>query len=140
MVENGSPRMASMLTMAHELTHIWQYINWNDKEIRRIYGDKLYLQVYEGMAIWVEIQYAYLISEPARAKREELITSYRADEYGYGFLRYESNYPFSTGTVIVRPTPFENVKLPLDPAYCGPIQRTIYGTGTNPDVGDDSNG
>jgi hypothetical protein len=23
LVENGSPRMASILTMAHELTHIW---------------------------------------------------------------------------------------------------------------------
>ena len=131
MIENGSPRMASMLTMAHELTHIWQYINWNDKELRMIYGSGLYLQVYEGMAKWVEIQYAYLINEPARAKREELITSYRADEYGYGFLRYVSNYPFSTGTVIVRPTPFENIKMPLDPAYCGPIKRTIYGTGAN---------
>ena len=95
--------------------------------------------IYEGMAKWVEIQYAYLINEPARAKREELITSYRADEYGYGFLRYVSNYPFSTGTVIVRPTPFQNTKMPLDPAYCGPIKRTIYGTGFNQVAEDDQN-
>ena len=139
MIENGSPRMASMLTMAHELTHIWQYINWNDREIRRIYGNALYLQIYEGMAKWVEIQYAYLINEPARAKREELITSYRADEYGYGFLRYVSIFPFSTGTVIVRPPPFQNTKMPLDPAYCGPIKRTIYGTGFNQVAEDDQN-
>lgn len=119
LVENGSPRMASMLTMAHELTHIWQYIHWNDKHIRRKYGRKMRLEIYEGMAKWVEIQYAYLINEPATAKREEIITSYREDEYGYGFLRYRANYPFSTGTVITKPTPFMDVETPLDPAFCG---------------------
>ena len=117
-VENGSPRMASMLTMAHELTHIWQYVNWDDKQIRKKYGDKLYLQVYEGMAKWVEIQYAYLINEPAVAKREEIITSYREDEYGYGFLRYRAAYPFSLGTVITKPTPFMNKETPLPLEYC----------------------
>lgn len=121
LVENGSPRMASMLTMAHELTHIWQYLNWNDKDIRRKYGKHLYLQVYEGMAKWVEVQYAYLINEIAVAKREEIITSYREDEYGYGFLRYCANYPFSLGTIITRPTPFLNKDYPLDLQYCGAV-------------------
>ena len=129
MVENGSPRMASMLTMAHELTHIWQYINWNDKEIRKKYGKELRLQIYEGMAKWVEIQYAYLINEPARAKREEIITSYRQDEYGFGFLRYLAQYPFSLGTVITKPTPFMNIETPLDMEYCGPITPTYIHAG-----------
>ena len=118
MVENGSPRMASMLTIAHELTHIWQYINWNKKAIIKKYGKKMRLQIYEGMAKWAEIQYAYLINEPAVAKREEIITSHRTDEYGIGFLRYRANYPFSTGTVITKATPFMNVHTPLDPQYC----------------------
>ena len=121
MVENGSPRMASMLTIAHELTHIWQYLNWNDKYIKKKYGKGMRLEIYEGMAKWVEIQYAYLINEATVAKREEIITSYRDDEYGHGFLRYHANYPFSTGTVITRPTPFENIEEPLDPQYCGAI-------------------
>lgn len=121
MVENGSPAMASMLTMAHELTHIWQYLNWNDKEIVRKYGKKLRLEVYEGMAKWVEIQYAYLINEPAAAKREELITAFRQDEYGRGFLRYLANYPFSLGTVVVHNTPFMFVEQPLDPQFCGDV-------------------
>lgn len=133
LVENGSPRMASMLTMAHELTHIWQYLNWDDKEIRRRYGNNLRLQIYEGMAKWVEIQYAYLINEPAVAKREEIITSYRQDEYGFGFLRYRANYPFSTGTVITRPTPFMNPNDPLSPQYCREIQ-TPYSEGTEIDA------
>lgn len=121
MIENGSPRMASMLTMAHELTHIWQYVNWNDKAVKKKYGKNMRLEIYEGMAKWVEIQYAYLINEPAVAKREEILTSYREDEYGYGFLRYRANYPFSTGTVITKPTPFMNVETPLAPEYCGTI-------------------
>lgn len=119
LVENGSPRMASMLTMAHELTHIWQYINWKDKNIKKKYGKELRLEVYEGMAKWVEIQYAYLINEPAVAKREEIITENRRDEYGLGFLRYRANYPFSRGTVITKPTPFLDVETPLSLDYCG---------------------
>ncbi len=119
MIENGSPRMSSMLTIAHELTHIWQYINWNDKEIVKKYGKNMRLEVYEGMAKWAEIQYAYLINEPSTAKREEIITTYRNDEYGRGFLRYRANYPFSLGTVITKATPFMNVETPLDEQYCG---------------------
>ena len=122
LVENGSPRMASMLTMAHELTHIWQYINWNDKQIKKKYGKELNLEVYEGMAKWAEIQYAYLINEPATAKREEIITSLRDDEYGHGFLRYRANYPFSLGTVITKRTPFMNINEPLEAEYCGPVR------------------
>ena len=132
LVENGSPRMASMLTMAHELTHIWQYINWNDKAIRKKYGKKMRLEIYEGMAKWVEIQYAYLINEPAIAKREEIITSYRDDEYGRGFLRYRANYPFSLGTVITKMTPFMNVETPLDPEFCGPFTVVMPTDGINP--------
>lgn len=132
LVENGSPRMASMLTMAHELTHIWQYINWNDKAIRKKYGKKMRLEIYEGMAKWVEIQYAYLINEPATAKREEIITFYRDDEYGHGFMRYRANYPFSTGTVITKMTPFMNVETPLDSEYCGPFTVIVPTNGINP--------
>lgn len=138
LIENGSPRMASMLTMAHELTHIWQYINWNDKAIRKKYGKKMRLEIYEGMAKWVEIQYAYLINEVAVAKREELITAYRDDEYGHGFLRYRANYPFSTGTVITKPTPFLNIDTPLSPEYCGTITVRMPTNGINPgDINND---
>jgi len=131
-VENGAPRMATMLTMAHELTHIWQYINWKDKDIRRKYGRDMRLEIYEGMAKWVEIQYAYLINEPATAKREEINTSYRDDEYGHGFLRYRANYPFSLGTVITKDTPFMNKEEPLDQMYCGEITVKLPTDGINP--------
>lgn len=132
MIESGSPRMSSMLTMVHELTHIWQYLNWNDKAIVDKYGKDMRLEIYEGMAKWVEIQYAYLINEPAVAKREEIITAYREDPYGWGFLRYRENYPFSTGTVITRPTPFMDTETPLDPQYCGTITVRMPTNGANP--------
>ncbi len=121
LVENGSPRMASVLTMAHELTHIWQYLNWNRKQIRRTYGKALELEIYEGMAKWVEVQYALLLNEQALAKRTEIMTAYRDDEYGRGFLRYRENYPFSQGTYITRNTPFMFPEMPLAEEYCGEI-------------------
>lgn len=121
MIENGSPRMSSILTMAHELTHIWQYINWDRNEIKKLYGKDLVQEIYEGMAKWVEVQYAYLINEPVTAKREEYAASKRKDEYGRGFLRLRANYPFSTGTFITRSTPFAHIKQPLDMQYCGEI-------------------
>lgn len=112
LLENGAPRISAVMTIAHELTHIWQYLNWNDKAIRRQYGN-LELEVYEGMAKWVEIQYAILINENENAIREEINTRRRQDEYGYGFLRYIEKYPFSRGQYITRETPFMNPEHPL---------------------------
>lgn len=117
LIENGSPRISSMLTMAHELTHIWQYINWRENEIADKYGKESLDEIYEGMAKWVEVQYAYLINEPAVAKREEIRTAYRNDVYGKGFIRFCEVYPFSTGNVLNGPTPFFNVHDPLDPRF-----------------------
>ena len=113
-VENGSPRMMTMLTIAHELTHIWQYQNWNDKAIRKKYGKDLYLQIYEGMAKWVEIQYLYLVGETNVARREEYITRNRQDEYGIGFCLYEDRYPLSREAMFCEETPFTPNSYPFD--------------------------
>jgi hypothetical protein len=113
LIENGSPRMASIMTIAHELTHIWQYINWNDKALNATYGKDMNLELYEGMSKWVEIQYAILINEVAVAKREEIETKMRDDAYGHGFIKYLGRYPFSMGSHITKPTPFQDVNRPL---------------------------
>lgn len=123
LIENGAPRMSSALTMAHELTHIWQYVNWDAKKIRKTYGASLELEIYEGMAKWAEVQYAYLINERARAKREEIITMQREDEYGNGFLRYTANYPLTEDTILSGETPFMHPDLPLKFEYCGGVRR-----------------
>ena len=107
LLENGAPRLQSAMTMAHEMTHIWQYLNWNRKEITQSYGKEHELEVYEGMAKWAEIQYAYLIGEPAAAKMEEMITENRDDEYGRGFIMYRKKYPLSYGVSLSgKKTPF----------------------------------
>lgn len=134
LLENGSPRVLTMLTIAHELTHIWQYINWDDKAITKKYGKKLRLQIYEGMAKWVEIQYAYLINEPVIAKREEIITTSRDDEYCRGFLRYRANYPLSLGTVITKRTPFLGGDTPLDAEYCAEFVADVNDKGCKENV------
>ena len=112
-MENGAPRMQSTMTIAHELTHIWQYLNWDKKTILRNYGKAQELEVYEGMAKWSEIQYAYLIGESAAAKREEMIARVRQDEYGRGFCKYIAKYPLSTEIKLKGDTPFNDREIPL---------------------------
>ena len=113
LLENGAPRLRALMTLVHEMTHIWQYRNWDEAEIIRQYGQEQRKEVYEGMARWSEIQYAYLIGETATAKREEICTRFQDDEYGHGFLKYVSRYPISEGTQLEGATPFEDKKTPL---------------------------
>ena len=113
LVENGAPRLQATMTMVHEMTHIWQYLNWNEKEILNRYGQDQNLEIYEGMAKWVEIQYAYLLGEIATGKREELITRSRDDAYGKGFVKYAGRYPLSIGPLSGRGIPFDDPKKPL---------------------------
>jgi hypothetical protein len=112
LIENGAPRLQSTMTMVHEMTHIWQYLHWDAKEIRSQYGNDE-LEVYEGMAKWVEIQYTYMLNEVEAAKREELITRCREDAYGTGFVKFAEKYPLSIGGRPGGASPFDNTKTPL---------------------------
>ena len=40
-IENGAPKLAAITTIAHELTHIWQYLNWDQKEVLARYGHEI---------------------------------------------------------------------------------------------------
>lgn len=110
LIENGAPKLAICGTIAHELTHIWQYLNWNDRTIRRTYGRKAKTAIYEGMAKWAEIQYLMFMNELAYAKRQEICTLMSGGEkYGAGFRRYLEAYPLISG--IIAPadrTPFHS--------------------------------
>lgn len=110
-IENGSPKLAAMATIAHELTHIWQYLNWNEKEINAKYGRQNSLEVYEGMAKWAEIQYLLFLNEIGYAKRQEIITKQRNDEYGRGFIKFYEKYGLSYNQS-KKNTPFDE-KYPL---------------------------
>ena len=116
-IENGSPRLATIATTAHELTHIWQYLNWNSRKIKAIYKQKKIRDiVYEGMASWVEIQTLYMIGEFTYAQEQEQILENRAqdpeDVYGVGFLLYREKYGMNRQGEIPTSTPF-NVFPPL---------------------------
>lgn len=106
-VENGSPRLATIETMVHELTHIWQYVNWDDKDIKKNYPKSEQRDiVYEGMAVWVSIQYLYLIGENSYAMQQEILQASREDVYGVGFRMYLSKYPLVKDASLVRYSPF----------------------------------
>lgn len=92
-IENGSPRLAAIETIAHELTHIWQFINWNKREIEALYGNGLVkLAVYEGMAVWTSVQTLYVMGETSYAYMLEMMQSSREDVYGIGFNWYREKY------------------------------------------------
>jgi hypothetical protein len=112
-VENGAPKLAAVANIVHELTHIWQYINWNRAKICSHYGKEKEKLVYEGMAMWTEIQYLYFLNEVSYAKRQEIYTSGRIDAYGQGFVKYAEQYPLVYGPGYQKVLPF-NKELPLE--------------------------
>lgn len=113
-LENGAPRISLIATFAHELTHIWQYVNWDNKKGFRKCANSKRLLIYEGMAKWAEIQYLYLIGETDAAAREEYITRNRDDEYGIGFRLYEDYYPLTREAMVCEETPFTPDRYPFD--------------------------
>jgi hypothetical protein len=114
-VENGAPKIAAVANIVHELTHIWQYINWNRMKIRSRYGRENELLVYEGMAKWTEIQYLLFLNEVSYAKRQEIYTRARDDAYGRGFIKYTGQYPLVYGPGYRKTSPF-NKEWPLETA------------------------
>jgi hypothetical protein len=112
-VENGAPKIAAVANIVHELTHIWQYLNWNRQKIRSHYGAENELLVYEGMAKWTEIQYLFFLNEVSYAKRQEIYTRGRDDAYGRGFVKYAGQYPLVYEPGYRKTSPF-NKELPLE--------------------------
>jgi hypothetical protein len=112
-VENGAPKIAAVANIVHELTHIWQYINWDRAKIRSHYSKENELLVYEGMAKWTEIQYLFFLNEVSYAKRQEIYTRGRSDAYGRGFVKYAEQYPLVFGPGYRKASPF-NKEWPLD--------------------------
>jgi hypothetical protein len=112
-VENGAPKIAAVANIVHELTHIWQYINWNRIKVRMHYGKDNELLIYEGMAKWTEIQYLLFLNEISYAKRQEIYTRGRNDPYGQGFIKYAGQYPLVYGPGYRKTSPF-NKEWPLE--------------------------
>lgn len=111
-VENGAPRMAAISTMAHELTHVWQNSNWDEKSIQKKYGKKYTLVVYEGMANWVQIQYLLLTREFDFALWQHHYAMARPDVYGIGYRIFLERYPLAFDAEIDKDSPFQQA-MPL---------------------------
>jgi hypothetical protein len=105
-IENGAPSLAAISTLAHELTHVWQYSHWADKAIIARYGKRNRLAVYEGMATWVQIQYLFCIRESAFAERQEAYALQRTDEYGVGYRWFLERYPIKRDGDVRHGAPF----------------------------------
>ena len=106
-LENGSPQMATIVTIVHELTHIWQYRNWKVKEIKKYYPTREQRDmVYEGMAVWASVQFLYLIGEISYATKMEMAESNRSDIYGQGFRKFCEKYPLIKDSSILSYSPF----------------------------------
>lgn len=107
-IENGSPRMPAVLTMAHELTHVWQFKNWDDKTIAKTYGARNQSAIYEGMASWAMIQYLLFTRDLEFANRQINYLLARDDVYGDGFKAYIERYPLSFSGEVDDDTPFHH--------------------------------
>lgn len=105
-LENGAPALAVITTMAHELTHIWQFINWNENTIATRYGQENRLVVSEGMATWAMIQYLICVGEVQHAQRQKAYALLRDDEYGAGFRLFCERYPLDWAGAIGHRSPF----------------------------------
>lgn len=122
LIENGSPRLATVDTAVHELTHIWQYLNWNEGEIRRIYAQRKPEHtkmaqdiIYEGMTMWSAVQLLYAMGETSYAKQQEQLAAVRNDIYGIGFRLYRERYDLTRDGDAPALMPFASFP-PLDPA------------------------
>lgn len=109
-IENGAPALAAMTTIAHELTHIWQFANWDQAMIDRLYGVERRLIVTEGMATWAQVQFLLCIKEFEYAQRQQAYAQQRDDEYGAGFRMFCERYGLSDAGVVGRSTPFRSVQ------------------------------
>lgn len=111
-IENGSPRLAAITTMAHELTHIWQNASWDESAIQKKYGKKNELVVYEGMATWAQIQYLLFTRETNFAEWQHAYAMQREDAYGIGYKIFLQRYALTFTGEVDEDSPFRNL-MPL---------------------------
>ena len=95
MVENGAPLWNMKQTLVHELTHIWQYTHWNDGQVSNLTkgNDELRGVLYEGMAVWTEVQYLVAMGELEKAIRYKRNRDLDPSIYGDGMKLYLDKYP-----------------------------------------------
>lgn len=113
-LENGAPRPKLVETIVHELTHIWQFDNWNYRELHKRYPtDEGMRDVEEGMAQWTCIQYMYLSGYEEYMDARLPLELNRDDEYGRGLRMFVKRYPLQKKRSLWGNTPFKNPDNPV---------------------------
>ena len=86
--------------------------------IVKFYRDHFENLLYEGMSMWVQIQYLYLLNEVSYAVRlkiktggidekvQKLKREGRGDPYGIGFKMMEKDYKLEEGPAAIKNSPF----------------------------------
>ncbi|MDR1764710.1 MAG: hypothetical protein LBR77_01150 [Lachnospiraceae bacterium] len=113
LIENGVPRVNARETIMHELTHIWQYTNWDMKALKKGMSAQERLELLEGMATWVGYQYLFLIGERDTASNCAVGRLKQNNEYGRGLRKYLEVYKFCQAIPALADTPFDHVDDPL---------------------------
>lgn len=88
-IEGRGPRISMQSTLAHELTHVWQYDCLPIRRLRaklpRATRDRTLLCIQEGHAVYVEIDVMRKMHEETYANFMTALSMQRKDEYGIGF-------------------------------------------------------
>ena len=108
LVENGAPKWKMKSTLVHELSHIWQYLNWKDEEVQKKYPDETSRNTaYEGMAVWVELQYLMAMGQKERAIMYKRNRDVDPSVYGTGMKMFIDKYPIQeVSNLAQKKTPF----------------------------------
>ena len=112
-IERKGPAVAMQSTMAHELTHAWQYVDLDLNKLEKAlgrYSAQKRKVLLEGHAVFVQIDVMRIVGEAQFA--ESLISEHllRSDAYGKGYQLFTSYYQKKIedeGPM----TPFEAMKL-----------------------------
>lgn len=118
--EKDYPRTQALIETVYQLTHIWQYLNWNKKEIKKSYG-KLVNELYDGMALWSTVQYFFMVSDKEMAVKQDILMSGENSERSTGYKRFKTAYLIKNQSIL-KDSPFKNATRPLPVDYCGEIE------------------
>ena len=86
-IEDGYKPAETFGTIAHEMTHIWQYNDTDFKKVRKTNED-----IVEGLAVWTDL---FLTEKYGATKMKDRIDGWlaRNDEYGRGIKFIMANCP-----------------------------------------------
>ena len=106
-LESHTPEIDAIEFIVHELTHVWQYINWDWTKGEKMFGKEDFPIVYEGMAVWASIQFMLFFLGEKRAKKALSKWLKTENDYGWGLYNYLKHYSFVGNPSDLKNSPFK---------------------------------